>query len=85
MIKIKSKIVKNICYTELVYERINKKLQSNYTKKQIEEKLFYIITNTDKELFIKKGKNFYIRNEKENIRITVNSNTFRVITVDKLT
>ncbi|MDB2384853.1 DUF3781 domain-containing protein [Polaribacter sp.] len=80
----KSKIIKNICYTDLVYQRINKKLQSNYSIKQIEAKLLAIITNTDVALIIKKGKNYYIKNPKENISITVNSNTFRVITVDKL-
>jgi len=79
----KSEILKNICYTELVYRRINKKLQTDYARKEIEEYLFKIIKETDIECFIKKGKNFYVTTN-YNIRITINSNTFRVITVDKI-
>lgn len=30
------------------------------------------------------GKNYYVVNTKCNIRITVNSNTFRVITADRI-
>ena len=32
----KQEILENICYTELVYGRINKKLNINLSKKQIE-------------------------------------------------
>ena len=39
---------------------------------------------TDKKLFKKIGKNYYVTNSENNVRITVNANTFRVITVDKL-
>jgi hypothetical protein len=80
----KTEILKNICYTELVYGRINKKLNINYSKKQIEEFIIKIMKETDDKYFSKKGKNFYIVNSKNNIRITINSNTFRIITVDKL-
>ncbi len=80
----KQEILKNICYTELVYERINKKLNINFSKKHIEIYLFNILKETDETFFTKNGKNFYITNTKNNIRITINSNTFRVITVDKI-
>ena len=80
----KAKILKSICYTELVYGRINKKLNSNYSKSQIEKLLSNIIENTKEKYFEKSGKNFYISNIENNIRITVNSNTFRVITVDRI-
>ena len=40
----KSEILKNICYTELVYERINKKLNIKFSKKQIEEFIFKVLT-----------------------------------------
>ena len=81
----KTEILKNICYTELVYDRINKKLNNNYSKDEIEKMLFSIIEKTSESYFDKKGKNFYISNEENNIRITVNSNTYRIITVDMLT
>jgi predicted DNA-binding protein YlxM (UPF0122 family) len=57
----KSKILDNICYTELVYERINKKLKTNNSKLEIEKKLLEILKQTSKENFDKKGKNFYER------------------------
>lgn len=78
----KTEILNNICYTELVYGRINKKLKSNFSKSEIEIMLFNLIRETDEMSFQKVGKNFYITNVDKNIRITINSNTFRIITVD---
>ena len=83
-IKVKKEILDNICYTELVYGRINKKLKINFWKKQIEEFIFKIIKETEESFFIKKWKNFYITNSENHIKITINSNTFRIITVDKI-
>ena len=80
----KQEILENICYTELVYERINKKMNISLSKKKIEIYLFEILKETDINFFTKSGKNFYITNSENKIRITINSNTFRVITVDKL-
>ena len=80
----KQEILENICYTELVYERINKKLNVKLSKKQIEEYISEILKKTEENLFSKKGKNFYVTNTENKIRITLNSNTFRVITVDKI-
>jgi hypothetical protein len=80
----KNEILKTICYTELVYGRINKKLNSNYSKSEIEEMLFRIIKETEIRFFHKTGKNIYVENSTNNIRITINSNTYRVITVDKI-
>ena len=82
MIKNKTEILDKICYTELVYDRINKKLNSKYSKDEIERMLFDIIKKTNETYFKKKGKNFYVTNIENNIRITINSNTYRVITVD---
>lgn len=78
----KKAILNKICYTELVYERINKKLSSAFSKKEIEQKLLDIIEATDEVHFQKTGKNVYITNREQNIRITINLNTSRVITVD---
>jgi hypothetical protein len=79
----KTKILNNICYTELVYERINKKLKKSFSKKQIEEYIYRVLDETDSS-FSKIGKNFYIVNQKHKIKITINSNTFRIITVDNM-
>ncbi len=80
----KSEILNKICYTELVYERINKKLNSELSKREIEEELFDIIKKTNELNFQKTGKNMYVINNERNISITINLNTFRVITINVL-
>ncbi|XLQ19645.1 MAG: DUF3781 domain-containing protein [Candidatus Moraniibacteriota bacterium] len=80
----KKEILNNICYTELVYERINKKLNIKFSKKQIEELISKILNETEIKSFSKIGKNFYVTNIENNIKITINSNTFRIITVDRI-
>ncbi len=80
----KPEILEHICYTALVYERINKKLNIKFSKTQIEEYILTILKETDINLFTKTGKNYYVINVEYNIRITINSNTFRIITVDKI-
>ncbi len=81
----KNEILDKICYTELVYGRINKKLKTQFSKLEIEKMLLDILTITAEEYFQKIGKNIYITNTEKNIKITVNSNTNRIITVDKIT
>ena len=78
----KTEILNKICYTELVYERISKKLNSKFSKSEIEKMLFDIITETQEIFFQRIGKNIYVTSQEKNIRITINSNTYRVITVD---
>ena len=80
----KNKILKNICYTKLVYERINKKLDIDLSKEKIEKLILETIKNTPENFITKIGKNYYLTNTKNNIKITINSNTFRIITVDKI-
>ena len=80
----KSEILKNICYTELVYGRINKKLNIELSKEKIEEFILETISEADEAKFQKKGKNIYIINKEKNIRLTINSYTNRIITADKL-
>ncbi len=80
----KTEILDRICYTELVYERINKKLGSKFSKTEIEKMLFDIVAETHETFFQRIGKNIYVTSREENIRITINSNTYRIITVEKL-
>ena len=84
MVDKKQKIIENICYTDLVYGRINKKLSTDLSNLQIELFIDKTLKMTDKKLFKKIGKNYYVTNSENNVRITINSNTFRAITVDKL-
>lgn len=80
----KKEILENVCYTELVYGRINKKLNLKFSKKEIEDFIFKLLKETEEKFFSKIGKNFYVINIENNIKVTINSNTFRVITVDKI-
>ncbi|MEX8549247.1 MAG: DUF3781 domain-containing protein [Mucilaginibacter sp.] len=80
----KKEILDRICYTDLVYERINKKLKIELSKVEIEDMIFAIINETDKSKFQKTGKNIYITNDERNVRLTINSYTNRIITVDDL-
>lgn len=80
---IKKDILTNLCYTELVYERINKKLQTNFSKGEIESRLHEIVLKTNEKHFKKKGKNIYISVIEDGITIVINANTSRIITVDK--
>ena len=84
MNKYKSEILKNICYTKLVYGRINKKLNIELSKEKIEEFILETISKTDESKFQKIGKNIYITNKEKNIKLTINSYTNRIITADKL-
>jgi len=77
-------ILSKMCYTELVYQRINKKLKTELSKLEIEKMLFDILNETQEKYFKKIGKNIYVNNSDNNIKITINSNTFRIITVDKI-
>ncbi len=80
----KRDILNSICYTELVYERINRKLNRKLSKNEIEKMIFDIVKETRELQFQKIGKNIYVTNFERNIRITINSNTCRIITVDNL-
>jgi hypothetical protein len=80
----KTEILKKICYTELVYERINKKLKKQLSKSEIEELILTIIKETVETEFEKIGKNIYITNKEKQVRLTINSNNYRIITADRL-
>ena len=80
----KEEILDKICYTELVYERINKKLNIVLSKDKIEKMIFEILTETDEVNYQKTGKNIYITNVEKNIKLTINLYTNRIITADRL-
>ncbi len=80
----KQLIIERICYTELVYGRINKKLGLSYSKGQIKRLVLNLLSESPIQDYTKVGKNYYISNFEYKIRITINSHTFRVITVDNI-
>ena len=79
---LKNEIDKRLCYTELVYGRINKKLGINLSNEEVQAMIKKNVCNAFKIELV--GKNYYIYNDEHNIRITVNKNNYRVITADKL-
>lgn len=81
---IRHTILNNICYTDLVYGRINKKLGTSLSNNDIENLVIDVIAGT-KNNIEKIGKNFYIKDLDDKISLTVNSYTYRIITADKLT
>jgi hypothetical protein len=79
----KTEILKKAGYTELVYERINKKLNTFFSRVEIEKLIYEILKETDEKQYLKSGKNIYVTNHERNIRITINYNTCTIITVSK--
>jgi hypothetical protein len=80
----KKDILENICYTDLVYGRINKKLNLELSNEKIEEMIITLIKETDEAEFLKIGKNIYISNTSRNVKLTINSFTNRIITAEKI-
>lgn len=80
----KKEIQDKICYTALVYGRINKKLGLELSKEGIEKMVSEVIAETAETEFQKTGKNIYITNREKNTRLTINSYTNRIITADKI-
>lgn len=78
----KNEILKNLCYTELVYARINKKLGFNIDNIAIENLILSLISDNS-SVIEKIGKNYYVKNYSEEISVTINSYTYRVITVNR--
>ena len=84
MEKVRQSILQNLCYTDLVYSRINKKLGTNLSRSDIEVLIHDALTGTSINDIVRIGKNYYATCDKHNMRITINSRTFRVITIDKI-
>ncbi|GAX48422.1 DUF3781 domain-containing protein [Pseudolactococcus reticulitermitis] len=80
---IRKTILAKICYTDLVYDRINKKLNQSMSRQEIEKLLFDLVENIENEIN-RVGKNYYVTDTRHKISVTINANTYRVITVNKI-
>ena len=80
----KKEILDKICYTDRVYERINKKLNMELSNDKIEKMILALLKETNESEYRKTGKNIYITNNERNVRLTINSHTNRIITADRL-
>jgi hypothetical protein len=84
MVDVKQEILQKLCYTELVYERIRKKLGIELSNNEIEQYIYSALEATSVEKIDIIGKNFYVTSTGEKMRITINRNTYRIITVDRV-
>ena len=81
----KTEILSRLCYTEMVYGRVNKKLSTQFSKSEIEAMLHKVLAETEDSYFERIGKNIYATNFEHQLKITINSNTYRIITVNRIT
>ncbi|GEO70586.1 DUF3781 domain-containing protein [Levilactobacillus acidifarinae] len=64
--------IKNqVCYTNLVYERVNKKLKVDLALPEI-KKLVQDILSDDQTTVEKRGKNYYVSGLNFSTRLTIN-------------
>ncbi|MGL5436965.1 MAG: DUF3781 domain-containing protein [Lachnospiraceae bacterium] len=81
--EVKSFVLDHLCYTELVFERINKKLKMSLSPEEIRGFIYSIVMSEDCTIY-KRGKNYYACNDKAGVQITINSFNCRVITADSV-
>ncbi|MBZ5992696.1 DUF3781 domain-containing protein [Leuconostoc gelidum] len=75
-------IQSSVCYTPLVYERVNKKLSQIVSPTQVDE-LVTRVLNSEYASIISRGKNYYIEERTEGVILTINKNNYRLITINK--
>ncbi|AKH33141.1 hypothetical protein XF24_00818 [candidate division SR1 bacterium Aalborg_AAW-1] len=80
----KEHIIKHHKHTMLGYERINKKLGLSYNHDTIDKYITNVLVGTSLYDCTKIGKNYYFYNSQEGIRVTINSHSYSVITVDRI-
>jgi len=78
-----SELQKNVCYTELVYQRVNKKLKTQLTQSEIEALVDRLLADVTSSVE-KHGKNYYVTNQHMQIQLVINSFNSRLITVNAL-
>ncbi|MFC6294246.1 DUF3781 domain-containing protein [Lactiplantibacillus daoliensis] len=78
-----TELEKAVCYTELVYQRVNKKLGTNLSPAEIRTLVATILTDMTSSIE-KRGKNYYVSNLRHQIQLVINSNNTRLITVNAL-
>ncbi|MFC6176984.1 DUF3781 domain-containing protein [Companilactobacillus huachuanensis] len=80
MIPKRSTFLKNVCYTPLVFGRVNKKLNLSLSNEEVQSLVNRIISD-EKTIIHKTGKNYYLQNK--TIELVINSFNYRLITANK--
>ncbi len=84
MNELKNIVLQNLSYTKKSFERINKKLDLDFTDEEIKEFVKDIIQQTPENYFKKRGGKLYITNKERKLKITINVSTCRVLTAEDL-
>lgn len=71
---------KQVCYTPLVFGRVNKKLGTDLTADEIKDLVQKIIADPQ-TVIIKNGKNYYL--QLQTTELVINSFNYRLITANK--
>jgi len=81
MIPERSNFLENVCYTPLVFGRVNKKLNLAISNDEIKSLVQQIITD-ETTTINKTGKNYYLQNK--TIELVINSFNYRLITANTI-
>ncbi len=73
----------DICYTVLVFNRVNKKLKTNWDVLTIKHIVNDILVSNDSNYKLQ-GKNWYVSNKNKNIELVINKNNYRLITDNRI-
>lgn len=78
-----AQISQRVSYTELVYQRVNKKLNIELSKPAIEALVQAVLSDATTTIE-RRGKNYYVSSVTRQVQLVVNAGNFRLITVNKL-
>ena len=76
-------IKEHVCYTELVYQRVNKKLAVELSKAEVEALVIAVLGDGATSVE-KLGKNYYVTNPPRRVQLVINSLNYRLITVNRV-
>ncbi|WP_318765025.1 DUF3781 domain-containing protein [Lactiplantibacillus carotarum] len=75
-------IKSKLCYTPLVFERVNKKLDLNQDEAATKALVNHVLAQPDG--IDRRGKNYYVQSRKYQVELTVNASNYRLITVNRI-
>lgn len=79
-----AQIKDHVCYTELVYQRVNKKLVVDLSHAEIEALVIAVLNDVATGVE-RLGKNYYVTNQTRQVQLVINSFNYRLITVNRVT
>lgn len=76
-------IIDKICYTDLLFDRVNKKLGTQLSPEEI-KKWVQLTLHRNDCIVTHQGKNYYVTCPSQQVSLTVNASNYRLITVDRI-